>query len=142
MKKKIIIGVFSFLILVTAIFFLVAAIKTYNVAVANEDILAWLGAVMALAIGCSVVFYELDLFHTIYYFLVKPKTITKSILNILSNIILLSMVFTNYIADILYTYVSEAFAEEVIVWYALLLTYIVLRVVCAMVPIRQKTKED
>ena len=68
MKKKIIIVVFSFLILVTVIFFLVAAIKTYNVSVANEDILAGLGAVMALAIGCSIVFYELDLFYTMRFF--------------------------------------------------------------------------
>ena len=37
MKKKIIIGAFSLLILITAIVFIVGAIDTYNYEVANDD---------------------------------------------------------------------------------------------------------
>ena len=48
MKKKIIIGVFSLLILITAIFFIVGAIESYNREVASEDILEGFGAAMIM----------------------------------------------------------------------------------------------
>jgi hypothetical protein len=48
-----------------------------------------LSFVLVIMIGVFVVFYELDLFYTVYYFLIKPKTIAKSILNVLANASLL-----------------------------------------------------
>ncbi len=59
LKKKIIIGVFSLLILITAIFFVVVAIDSYNydMAPANGvDILEGFGAVLILMVGGFVVF--------------------------------------------------------------------------------------
>ena len=142
MKKKIIIVVFSLLILVTAIIFVMSAIDTYNYEVANDDILAGFGTAMILVIGGFVVLYELDLFYTAYYFFVKPKTIVKSILNVFSNLTLLSIVFTDSIAYFLFKYVSEIFGEEVIVLFALFITYVILRIVCATVSVRQSAKEN
>ena len=142
MKKKIIIGVFSLLILITAIAFIVGAINTYHYEVANNDILVGLGAAMVLVIGVFVVFYELDLFYSVYYFFIKQKTITKSILNVFSNLTLLSIIFTDSIAHFLHKYVSEIFGEEVILLFALLFTYIILRIVCAVIPVEQSSKEE
>ena len=142
MKKKIIIAVFTLLIIITAIIFVIGAIDTYNYEVANDDIMVGLVAAMVLVIGTFVVFYELDLFYTAYYFFVKPKTIGKSILNVFSNLTLLSIVFTDSIAHFLYKYVSEVFGEEVIVQFALFITYVILRIVCATVSVRQSAKEN
>ena len=88
MKKKIIICAFSALILITAIVFIVGAIQSYNYDMdpANGvDIFEGFGAVLIAVVGGFVVFYELDLFYTTYYFFIKPKTIAKSILNVFSN---------------------------------------------------------
>ena len=142
MKKKIIIGVFSTLILITAIIFIVGAIDTYNYEVANDDIMVGFGAVLTLMVGGFVVFYELDLFYTTYYFFVKPKTIAKSILNVISNFTLLLIFFTDFIAHFFYKYVSELFGEEVIVLFALFFIYVILRIVCATVSVRQSAKEN
>ena len=145
MKKKIIICAFSALILITAIVFIVGAIQSYNYDMdpANGvDILEGFGAVLTLMVGGFVVFYELDLFYTAYYFFVKPKTIAKSILNVVSNLILLSIVFTDSIAHFFYKYVSEVFGEEVIVLFALFFIYVILRIVCATISVRQSAKEN
>jgi hypothetical protein len=83
MKKKIIICVFSILILITAIVFIIGAIQSYNYDITNNPDDKWVGfgSVLTLMVGGFVVFYEFDLFYTAYYFLIKPKTIAKSILN-------------------------------------------------------------
>lgn len=137
MKKKIVVGSFLALILITIVVFIIGAIKTYNYEITNDDIMVGLGAVMVLAVGGLVVFYELDLFYTMYYFFVKPKTIAKSILNVASNLTLLSIVFTDTIAHFLYMYVSEVFGEEVIVLFVLIFTYIILRMVCALISVER-----
>ncbi len=145
MKKKIIIGVFSTLILITAIIFVVGAISSYNYDMdpANGvDILEGFGAVLTLIVGGFVVFYELDLFYTVYYFLIKPKTTTKSILNILSNFTLLLIFFTDSIAHFLYKYISKIFGEEIIVLFALFFIYVIFRIVCATISVRQSAKEN
>ena len=144
MKKKIVIGVFSLLILITGIFFAVAAIDSYNCDMnpANGvDIFEGFGAVLALIVGGFVVFYELDLFYTVYYFALRPKTITKSILNIISNLTLLSIFFADFIAHFLYKYVSEVFSEEGIVLFAISLIYVILRIICAAISIKQVVEE-
>ena len=144
MKKKIIICVFSILILITAIVFIIGAIQSYNYDITNNPDDKWVGfgSVVTLMVGGFVVFYEFDLFYTAYYFLIKPKTIPKSILNILANLTLLIMFFTDSIAHFLFKYVSEIFGEEIILLVALIFTYIILRIVSIAIPVQQSTNES
>ena len=145
MKKKIIIGVFSLLILITAIVSIIGAISSYNYDMdpANGvDIFEGFGAVLIAVVGGFVVFYELDLFYTAFYFFLKPKIIAKSILNIVSNLTLLSIVFTDSIAHFLFKYVSEIFGEEVIVLFSLFFIYVILRIICFSIPVKREVKEN
>ena len=132
MKKKIIVCIFLTIILITAIFFIAAAIDSYNYDMnpANGvDILEGFGAVLAIMIGAFVVFYELDLFYTVYYFLIKPKTIAKSILNILANASLLLIFFADYYKNI--------FSEDVIAPLLIFAIYIALRISSLIIPNRK-----
>ena len=132
MKKKIIICIFLTIILITAIFFIAAAIDSYNYDMnpANGvDILEGFGAVLAIMIGAFVVFYELDLFYTVYYFLIKPKTIAKSILNILANASLLLIFFADYYKNI--------FSEDAIAPFLVFAIYIALRISSLIIPNRK-----
>ena len=132
MKKKIVICVFLTVILITAIFFIAAAIDSYNYDMdpANGvDILEGFGAVLAIMIGAFFVFYELDLFYTVYYFLIKPKTIAKSILNVLANLSLLLVFFGDCYGDIF----SEDYLAPIIVF----AIYAVLRISCLIIPYRK-----
>ena len=134
MKKKIIICIFLTIILITAIFFIAAAIDSYNYDMnpANGvDILEGFGAVLAIMIGAFVVFYELDLFYTVYYFLIKPKTIVKLILNILANMSLLLIFFADYYKNI--------FSEDVIAPLIVFATYVVLRISSVIIPNQNST---
>ena len=97
---------------------------------------------MVLGVGGFIVFYELDLFYTVYYFFVKPKTKIKSILNILSNLTLLLIFSSDYTSPMLYMPVSQIFGEEIILVISLFFAYIVLRIVCATVSVRKSNKED
>ena len=108
-KKIIVICAFLFLIFVTAIFTIVSVVKSYQYDMdpANSvDIMEGMGAALLIIIGGFVVLYELDLFYTVYYFLIKPKTIAKSILNILANLSLLLSFFNDFYKDI--------FSEDII----------------------------
>ena len=132
MKKKIIICIFLTIILITAIFFIAAAIDSYNYDMnpANGvDILEGFGAVLAIMIGAFVVFYELDLFYTVYYFLIKPKTIAKSIRNILANASLLLIFFADYYKNI--------FSKDVIAPLLIFAIYIALRISSLIIPNRK-----
>ena len=134
MKKKIIICAFLILIFLTAAFFVVTAIDSYNYDMdpANGvDILEGFGAVLAIMIGAFVVFYELDLFYTVYYFLIKPKTIVKSILNILANMSLLLIFFADYYKNV--------FSEDVIAIFIVLTIYVVLRISSVIIPNQNST---
>ena len=129
MKKKIVICVFLTVILITTIFFIAAAIDSYKYDMdpANGvDILEGFGAVLAIMIGAFVVFYELDLFYTVYYFLVKPKTTAKSILNIFANVSLLLIFFADYYKNV--------FSEDVIAIFIVLTIYVVLRISSVIIP--------
>ncbi|MBR5314639.1 MAG: hypothetical protein IKU45_04400 [Clostridia bacterium] len=144
MKKKIFICISLLLILITAILFIIAAVESYNYdmdAANGVDIMEGFGAVLAILVGGFAVFYELDLFYTLYYFFFRTKTVAKSILNIFSNLALLSVVFTDSISHFLSKNVSSVFNEEIIVLFALLFIYFVLRSVCAMIP-NVKTSEE
>ena len=132
MKKKIVICVFLTVILITTIFFIAATIDSYNYDMdpANGvDILEGFGAILAIMIGAFVVFYELDLFYTVYYFLIKPKTIAKSILNVLANLSLLLVFFGDCYGDIF----SEDYIAPIIVF----AIYAVLRISCLIIPYRK-----
>ena len=134
MKKKIVICVFLTVILITTIFFIAATIDSYNYDMdpANGvDILEGFGAVLAIMIGAFVVFYELDLFYTVYYFFIKPKTIVKSILNILANMSLLLIFFADYYKNI--------FSEDVIAIFIVLTIYVVLRISSVIIPNQNST---
>ncbi len=114
------------LIFATAIFTIVSAVKSYQYDMdpANGiDIMEGMGAAMLIGLGGFVVFYELDLFYTVYHFFAEPKTIAKSILNILSNLSLLLQFFVLRIARAL------SISEETYLAIALFLIYIVLRIV-------------
>lgn len=123
MKKKIIIGVFCTLILVTAIAFAVATVDTYNYEIAHDDTLRGFGALLIAVVGGFVVLYELDLFYTVYYFFLKPKTIPKTLLNILSNLSL----------GLILCYMSNASGVNEIVPVVSFLLYILLRFVYGMI---------
>ena len=144
MKKKIIICVFSILILITAIVFIIGAIQSYNYDITNNPDDKWVGfgSVLTLMVGGFVVFYEFDLFYTTYYFLIKPKTKAKSILNILANFTLVIMYFTDSISHFLFEHVSEIFGEEVILFFTLFFAYVILRIACAVIPVKQSAKEN
>ncbi len=135
-KKIIIISIFLALIVITSFVFIKAAIDSYNYDMdpANGiDIMAGVGAAMLIVLGGFVVFYELDLFYTVYYFFIKPKTVAKSILNILSNLSLLLIFFNEYYKDI--------FKEDVIALLIVFFTYIVLRIVCFIVSTNPSDQE-
>ena len=131
-KKIIVICAFLFLIFVTAIFTIVSVVKSYQYDMdpANGvDIMEGMGAAFLIIIGGFVVLYELDLFYTVYYFLIKPKTIAKSILNILANLSLLLSFFNDFYKDI--------FSEDIIAPLIVFAIYVVLRITCFMVPNRE-----
>ena len=71
-------------------------------------------------IGAFVIFYELDLFYTVYYFVVKPKSLTKSILNILANVTLFLIFFVDYYKNI--------FLEDVVAPFVVFAIYVILRI--------------
>ena len=136
-KKIIIISIFLLLIVITSLLFIKGAIDSYNddMDPANGvDILEGFGAVLTMMVGGFVVFYELDLFYTVYYFFIKPKTVAKSILNILSNLSLLLIFFSEYYKDI--------FKEDVIAPLIVFFTYIVLRIVYVIVSTRNLAQEQ
>ena len=145
-KKKIIIAtVFLILIALTAIYTVVFSVKSYQYDMdpANGvDILEGFGAVLTTMVGGVVIFYELDLFYTVYYFFIKPKTIAKSILNILSNVSLLLVFFSESVADILSKYVSDIFEEETIVTIAIFSIYLLLRCIYLVASIFPLHEED
>ena len=133
MKKKILIGGFFLLVLLTAIIFIVGAIDLYNYDMdpANGvDILVGFGSVILIMVGGFVILCELDLFFTVYYFLVKPKTLLKSICITLSQLMLLLVFFSEKLADFLSEHVSDIFGEEVIVVIPIFFFYVISRIIC------------
>lgn len=137
MKKKIIIGVFLLLISVTVIPTAVVAIDSYRYEMdpANGvDIFEGFGACFAIIIGGFLVLYESDLFYTVYYFLIKPKSKAKTILNILSHLSLLSLFFSEYYCDI--------FKEDVIAPLIVFCVYIALRIISFSVSMQKSPQEQ
>ena len=141
MKKKIVIGTFLLLILITAIVFIAGAIDSYNYDMdpANGvDILEGVGAAMLIIIGGLVILCEMDLFFTVYYFLLIPKTSSKSILMIISQLMLLTVIFSEDLAKFLSQYVSDVFREEIIVIFPIFFFYVILRSICVSICFSKK----
>ena len=133
MKKKIVIGAFLLLVFLTAILFFVSAVESYRYDMdpANGvDLLEGLGAGMLIALGMFVIFCEFDLFFTVYYFAVKPKTTKKTVLMILSQLMLLLVIFVEELSDLLFLYVSDIFREEIIVALPIFFLYVTVRLLC------------
>lgn len=128
MKKKIIIGIFSSLILITLVLSWILAIVSWRADVQNGiDLFEGFGTIVALFFGGFTALYELDLFYTVYYFFVKPRTKVKSVLNILSNGCFLLTFFSGYLGRLLYRYASEIFREDYLLIIGVFATYLVLR---------------
>ena len=138
-KKIIIISFFLTLILITSFVFLKGAIDSYNYDMdpANGvDIMEGMGAAFLIIIGGIVVFYELDLFYTVYYFFIRPKTLIKSILVIFSNLTLLLVLFSENIIDFVrihFRNIVESPFEEGIIPIGLFLIYFILKMVSLMI---------
>ena len=133
MKKKILIGSFFLLVLLTAIIFIVGAIDSYNYDMdpANGvDLLEGFGSVILIMVGGLVILCEIDLFFTVYYFLIKPKTLSKSIFMIFSQLMILPVIFSEQLAQFLFQHVSDVFGEESIVIAPIFFLYVTLRLVC------------
>ncbi len=127
MKKIIIICAFSILILITAIAFIIGAIDSYNYDMDPNngvDIFEGLGAVLITMVGGFVVFYELDLFYTTYYFFIKPKTKIKTILNILANFSLVLIFVYSHLSNIFMELRVYEITPVILFW-----IYVVLRII-------------
>ena len=148
-KKKIIItSIFLVLIAVTSFVFLLSAIESYNYDMdpANGvDILEGLGAAILIMVGSFVVFYELDLFYTVYYFFIRPKTVLKSIIVVLSNLMLILMFFSSYIIDFVKTHfhkIIEGPFEESVIPMGLFSIYLILKIVIFIIGLRKEMRKD
>ena len=144
MKKKIIIlSFFLLMILVTAVGSITAAIESYKYDMdpANGvDILEGVGAGIAIAIGMIAVFVEVDIFFTVYYFLVKPKTMLKSILIIVSQLMIILVFFSDKISHLLFKYVSDIFREEMFVIIPIFFFYVISRMICITIAYLKKNR--
>lgn len=122
MKRKVIIGVFSTIILLTVAATVILPMIAYGIDKSNGDKFAMLGLFMLMYIGAFFVLYELELFYTVYYFLLKPKTLLRSVLNILSALSL-----TSTLAYVSLPYMIPGFRFYEIIPCILFAVYIVLR---------------
>ena len=89
------------------------------------DIMEGIEATILTVLGGFIIIYKLDLFYTVYHFIIKPKTVVKSILNILSNLSLLLIFFSKYYKNV--------FEEDVLAPLIMLFAYVVLRIISAVV---------
>ncbi len=124
--KKIIIYTFCLgLILCTVILSVAAAVSSYSYDINNSvDVFGGFGAVIYLMLGAFFVLYETDFFCTVHYFIFKPKTKLKTVLNILSNLSLLLFFIYGYLIEV---YMELRKYESPLLAVALFLAYMILR---------------
>lgn len=124
--KKIIIYTFCLgLILCTVILSVAAAVSSYSYDINNSvDVFGGFGAVIYLMLGAFFVLYEIDFFCTVHYFIFKPKTKLKTVLNILSNLSLLLLFIYGYLIEV---YMELRKYESPLLAVALFLAYMILR---------------
>ena len=89
-KKFITASVFCALMLLTAVFFLIAGIDVYRTEMEQSpnESFAGMGAAILAVIGIFFLICELNLFVTVYYFLFFRKTTARTVLSILSTLTL------------------------------------------------------
>ena len=136
MKKKIIIFGFLALIAATLALGVFYAVESYRFDMdpANGiDIMEGLGAALILIVTGLLLVYEIDLFYTVYYFFVLPKTKVKSILNICAQLSLVLMY--------LYARFDCDFLPEELFW-ILPLAYVLLRLTYVAFSMHLWLKED
>lgn len=102
-KKLIITWVFVALIILTVIGIILLAVENSRYdpgpGASGVDYLPkLLGWFYILIYGTLAILYDLDLFYTVYYFLIKPKTKVKSVLNILCNLSLFLCLLLMFVA--------------------------------------------
>ena len=102
------------------------------------DIFDGFGSVILIIVGGLVILCEIDLFFTVYYFLIKPKTLSKSIFMIFSQLMILPVIFSEQLAHFLFRHVSDVFGEEIIVIAPIFFLYVTLRLVCVSVCFSKK----
>lgn len=124
--KKIIIYTFCLgLILCTVILSVAAAVSSYSYDINNSvDVFGGFGAAFYLMLGAFFMLYETDFFCTVHYFIFKPKTKLKTVLNILSNLSLLTLFIYGYLIEV-YTELRKY--ESPLLAVALFLAYMILR---------------
>ena len=141
MKKKILIGAFLLLVFLTATVFTVAIVDSYNYDMdpSNSiDIMEGMDAAFLIIVGGLVILCELDIFFTVYYFIVKPNTLLKSVFMILSQLMLPIVIFSENLAYFLSQNVSDIFREEIIVIAPIFLLYVTLRSICVSICFSKK----
>lgn len=89
-KKYITASVFCALMLLTAVFFLIAGIDVYRTEMEQSpnESFAGMGAAILAVIGIYILICELNLFVTVCYFLFSRKTTARTVLSILSSLTL------------------------------------------------------
>lgn len=138
-KKRILVCFFLALIALTAICTIVSAVRSYQFdrdPANGVDSMEGMGAAMLLVLGGFVILYELDLFYTVYYFLIKPKTPVRSVLNLFSNVSLLLVFISLPIANAL------SIHEETAVTVTVFLLYLLLRGIYLTVSTLSQEKEE
>ena len=141
MKKKILIGAFLLLVLITAIAFIVAAVESYkyDIDLANGiDIMEGTGAAILIVLGGLVILCELDIFFNVYYLLVKPKTSARTVFMLFSQLMILIIIFSEDLAKILSKRISDIFNEEIIVIVPIFFLYVILRIICVAICFSKK----
>ena len=136
MKKKITIGFFVLLLLLTVIAFVVIAINVYNSEIVDpsglevhEDGVA----IYILIVGGFDLLGETDLFFTLYYFLVKKKTQAKTRAMIFSHLAIFILLLSDLLSRFLGLYVSRIFGEEIIVIATAFFIYVTTRGICVSI---------
>ena len=124
--KKIIIYTFCLgLILCTVILSVAASVSSYSYDINNSvDVFGGFGAAFYLMLGAFFVLYETDFFCTVHYFIFKLKTKLKTVLNILSNLSLLTLFIYGYLIEV---YMELRKYESPLLAVTLFLAYIILR---------------
>lgn len=135
MKKKIVVSIFTFLILATAVFFVVSGVRTFIFPSRPAEGIERIAGAFWLVLGGIVVFYELDLFYTVYSLFVKNPSPARTVLLVLSHGALLLA----FLIDPLCTLLRDDFPgilaldEETI--FVLLGIYAILRALVFMVSV-------
>ena len=84
-KKKIVtLCIFLALLLFSILFTIVQTVNVLRSQ--NSGLLGGIDSSVVILFGQIVILYQLDFFYTLFYFLFKPKTTAKTVLNLLSTV--------------------------------------------------------